>query len=130
MKVIHTTHAPAPGGHYSQGLETAGLLFVAGQLPLDPATGKLVSGSVRDEARQALANLRAVVEAAGLQLKDVVKTTVYVAGIEHWPQVNEVYAEVFGAHRPARSVVPCLPLHYNAKVEIEAIARAPQSDFR
>lgn len=122
MKFITTDKAPAPGGHYSQAVEAGGFLFVSGQLPLDPATGKLVSGSVEDEARSALANLRHTLEAGGCVLSDVAKVTVYISDVAYWPNVNRVYAEFFGNHRPARAVVPCGALHYGAKIEIDAIA--------
>lgn len=122
MTPIQSPHAPRPAGHYAQAIQAGGFLFVSGQLPIDPATGRMIQGSLEDEMRQALANVRAVLEAAGLSLNAVVKTTVYVCGVENWPRVNQVYAEIFGAHRPARSIVPCPSLHHGALVEIEVIA--------
>lgn len=128
MKRIVTTSAPTPAGHYSQAIVAGGMLFVSGQLPFDPVTGKLAAGPIEDEARLALANLRAVVEAAGCSLTDIAKVSLYVSDITVWPRVNRVYAEFFGDHRPARAVIPCGPLHYGAQIEIEAVAevrRAP-----
>ncbi len=122
MNIVSTDQAPAAGGHYSQAVTVNGLLFVAGQLPLEPATGKLVEGGIEIQAKQALSNLAAVVKAGGFSLDEIVKVTVFVTGIEHWPAFNRVYAEFFGAHKPARSVVPCGGLHYGSLVEIEAIA--------
>ncbi len=122
MKTVTTDQAPKAGGHYSQAVLVNGMLFVAGQLPLDPASGQLVAGGIEVQALQALTNLHAVVTAGGFELEEIAKVTVFVTGIEHWPVFNRVYAEFFGEHRPARSVVPCGGLHYGSLVEIEAIA--------
>jgi 2-iminobutanoate/2-iminopropanoate deaminase len=124
IRTVLTPDAPAPGGHYSQAVVYNGLVFVAGQLSIDPATGEKLLGSVEEQTERALANLRAILEAAGSGLDRVLKTTVYVADIEDWPAVNAVYARVFGDHRPARAVVPTGPLHYGFLVEIEAVAAA------
>jgi len=114
---------PAPAGHYSHGVVHAGLLFVAGQLPIEPGTGRKLTDAPADaQARQALANLDAVLLAAGTSRDRVLKTTVFVSDIHLWDQVNAAYAEFFGTHRPARSIVPCGPLHFGLVVEIEAIA--------
>jgi 2-iminobutanoate/2-iminopropanoate deaminase len=122
MKQISTPHAPPPGGHYAQALEHNGLLFVAGQLPIDPRTGEKRLGSVEAQTEQALANVAAILESANSGRELVLKTTVYVSDIELWPKINEVYARFFGEHRPARSVVPTRELHHGFQVEIEAIA--------
>ena len=122
MKTISTSHAPAPAGHYSQAVLTGGLLFVSGQLPVDPQTRKLVSASIEEETIRTLTNVRHIVEAAGVSITDVVKVTIYVADIADWPRINEAYAGFFGDHRPARVVVPVGPLHHGARIEVEAVA--------
>lgn len=129
MQRITTKDAPLPGGHYSQAIGTGELLFVAGQLPIDPETGEKELGSIEAQARRCLENLRAILRAGRSDLDRVVKTTVYVADIALWARVNDVYAETFGEHRPARAVVPVPALHHGFLVEIEAIAirdRPPQ----
>lgn len=122
IKKILTPDAPAPGGHYSQAVVHNGLVFVAGQLSIDPATGTRLLGTIEEQTERTLANLRAILEAAGSDLDHVLKTTVYVADMNHWSAVNDVYARVFGEHRPARAIVPTGPLHYGFLIEIEAIA--------
>jgi len=123
MQPISTPNAPTPAGHYSQAMVHDGLVFVSGQLPIDPATGEVVEGSIEEQTRRTLANVAAVLEAAGSSLEQVLKATVYVSDITLWGAVNGVYAEVFGEHRPARAVVPTRDLHHGAKIEIEAVAR-------
>jgi len=122
MEKIETARAPRPAGHYSQAVVHAGLVYAAGQLPVDPVTGEVCRGPVEDHARQAIANLRAVLEAAGSGLDLTLKVTVYVSDVALWGRVNAVYAEAFGGHRPARTVVPTRDLHHGALVEIDAIA--------
>ncbi len=124
IRSINTADAPAPGGHYSQAVVYNGLVFVAGQLAIDPRTGERKLGSVEEQTEQALKNVAAILEAAGSSLSRVLKMTVYVSDINLWGAVNEVYARVLGEHRPARAVVPCGELHYGFLVEIEAIAAA------
>jgi len=115
---------PPPAGHYAAAIKTGGLVFVSGQLPIQPDGRPLGDAPFEDQARQALANLFAVLAAAGSAPDRVVKTTVFVVGIAHWPRFNALYAEAFGAHRPARSVVPVPELHHGCLVEIEAVALA------
>lgn len=122
MRPVSTTAAPRPAGHYAQAVAHAGLLWVSGQLPVEPETGRKVLGSVEDQTRQALENVRAIVEAGGSSLDRVLKTTVYVADMELWDRVNAVYARFFGEHRPARAVVPTRELHFGFLVEVEAVA--------
>ncbi len=122
MKTIVTKEAPIPKGHYAQGIIAGGLLFISGQLPLDPGTGNLVAGGIEEQARQAFENLLAVVRAAGGSKEQVVKVTVYIPDISQWNTVNRIYGECFGNHKPARSVVPTRELHYGAFLEVEAIA--------
>jgi len=122
---VSTQHAPAAVGPYSQAVRSGGFLYTAGQVGLDPATGKLVPGGVEAEARQALRNLAAVLEAGGSGLARVVKTTVFVADMADFQRVNAIYAEAFGDHRPARSTVQAAALPLGARVELEAVAEAP-----
>jgi 2-iminobutanoate/2-iminopropanoate deaminase len=122
MQSIQTSHAPAPAGHYAQAVVSNGLVFVSGQLPVDPAGDGHHPGTIEAQTRQALDNLGAVLREAGSEPGLVLKTTVYVSDIELWDRVNQIYAEFFGPHRPARAVVPTRELHYGYQVEIEAVA--------
>jgi 2-iminobutanoate/2-iminopropanoate deaminase len=98
------------------------MVYVAGQLPVDPQTGEKRVGSIEEQTELALTNLAAILKAADSDLNQVVKTTVYVSDIELWGRVNEVYSKFFGEHRPARAVVPTRELHFGFQIEIEAIA--------
>ncbi len=118
---VSTTSAPAAIGPYSQGIKAGGWLFVSGQIPLDPATGALVSGGIREQARQALLNVQGVVEAAGGTLDDVVKTTVLLADIADFSAANEVYGGFFQSAPPARAAYQVAALPRDARIEIEAI---------
>lgn len=122
MKSISTPGAPAPAGHYSQAIVHGGLVFVSGQLPIDPATRAPHTGTIEEQTELALRNLAAILEASGSVAGRVLKTTVYVSDIELWGRVNAVYATFFGEHRPARAVVPTRDLHFGCLVEIDAIA--------
>lgn len=127
MRAIRTENAPAPvaGAPYSQAIEASGrcrLLFVSGQVPVDPATGDLVPGGVSEQTRRVLANVRAVLEAGGASMADVTKTTVYMTDLGQFGAMNEVYAEAFGDHAPARATVQVAALPLGALVEIDAIA--------
>ena len=122
IQPISTEGAPRPAGHYSQALVHDGLVYVAGQLPVDPASGAIVGGAVEAQAERVLANLAAILEAAGSDLDRVLRVTVYIADIGLWGRFNQVYAGVFGDHRPARTVVPVPTLHHGVLVEIDAIA--------
>ena len=122
MLEVSTPHAPRPAGHYAQAIAHNGLLYVSGQLPVDPESGEKRVGSIEEQTEQALRNVAAILEAAGSDLNHVLKTTVYVSDISLWGRVNAVYAATFGDHRPARAVVPTRELHYGFQVEIEAIA--------
>jgi 2-iminobutanoate/2-iminopropanoate deaminase len=119
---ISTPNAPQPAGHYAQAIVHDGLVYVSGQLPVDPVSGEKRLGSIEEQAEQALKNVSAILKAAGSDLDHVLKTTVYVSDIGLWGRVNAVYAMFFGDHRPARAVVPTRELHYGFQVEIEAIA--------
>ena len=123
MKPIHSDKAPAAIGPYSQAISSgAGLIFVSGQLPIDPATGAFPEGGVKEQTRQSLTNAAAILGAAGLSLKNVVKTTVFLADMADFAAMNEVYAQFFTAPFPARSAVAVKTLPKGALVEIECIA--------
>ena len=121
-KIISTEHAPAAVGPYSQAVRVGKMLFTAGQIPLDPATGQMVEGDIAAQAEQALENLQAVLEAAGTSVKNVVKTTVFLQDMADFGAMNEVYARYFGKNPPARSAVEVAALPLGAHVEIEAVA--------
>ncbi|HWP67148.1 MAG TPA: Rid family detoxifying hydrolase [Candidatus Limnocylindria bacterium] len=121
-RVVESAAAPRPVGPYAQAVDAGSLVFCAGQIGLDPATGRLVAGGTVAELRQALANLAAVLAAAGLGLDDVVKTTLFLVDLADGPAVNAAYGEVFRAPYPARSTVQVSALPAGARVEIEAIA--------
>ena len=122
MKMISTSNAPKPAGHYSQAIVHNNLVYVSGQLPIDPESGEKRIGSIEEQTEQALKNLSEILKAAGSSLNQVIKTTVYISDIELWNRVNAVYARFFGEHRPARAVVPTRNLHFGFQIEIEAIA--------
>lgn len=123
MKPIQTEKAPAAIGPYSQAIDSgAGLVFVSGQLPIDPATGAFPEGGVQEQTRQSLTNAKAILEAAGIGLHNVVKTTVFLADMGDFAAMNEVYAQFFSAPFPARSAVAVKTLPKGALVEIECIA--------
>lgn len=121
---VETGGAPAALGPYSQGIRTGSFVFAAGQLGLDPATGSLVDGGVADQTERALRNVTAILDAAGVSLERVVKTTVFLADMADFAAMNEVYAQHFSAPFPARSTVAVKELPKGALVEIEAIAVA------
>lgn len=121
LRTIQTPQAPTPRGHYAQGIVHGGLVYVAGQLPIDPATGEIVGRTAREQAVRTLHNTEAVLRAAGSSLGEVLSLTIYVTDEEHWGGVNEAVAEVFGSHRPARAIIPILPLRGGALLEIQAI---------
>lgn len=122
MRTISTPEAPAPAGHYSQALVSNGVAYVAGQLPIDPANPQRRVEGFEAQARQVIANVLAIVAAAGGGPETLLRATVYVTDIAHWPDFNRIYAEMLGAHKPARTVVPVPVLHYGYLVEMDAIA--------
>jgi len=122
MKSTQTDKAPLPGGHYSQAMVHNGLVYVSGQLPIDPQTGEKQTGAIEEQTRLVLQNLSAILDASGSSLKQVLKVTVYISDISLWGKVNEVYAEIFDDHRPARAIVPTRDLHFGFKIEVDAVA--------
>lgn len=121
-EVITTEHAPGAIGPYSQAIKTETMIFCSGQIPVDPQTGEFVSDDVAEQTRQVLKNLTAVLKAAGSELNKVVKTTVFLADMNDFAAMNEIYAEFFSDNKPARATVQAARLPKDAKVEIECIA--------
>jgi 2-iminobutanoate/2-iminopropanoate deaminase len=119
-QIISTNNAPAAIGPYSQAVKVGNLLFTSGQIPLLP-NGELLTGSIKEQTHQVFKNLKAVLEAAGASLNDVVKATVFIADMNQFGEINEVYAEYFGDHRPARSTVQVARLPKDVGVEIDLI---------
>lgn len=122
MKAISTSKAPAAIGPYSQAIRTGNLVFVSGQLPIDPATGNFPEGGIKELTRQSLTNLKNILEAEGTDLAHVVKTTVFLADMGDFADMNAVYSEFFNAPFPARSAVAVKTLPKNALVEVECVA--------
>jgi 2-iminobutanoate/2-iminopropanoate deaminase len=121
-EIIATNNAPSAIGPYSQAIKTGNMIFVSGQIPIDPETGNFVSDDVKEQTVQVLKNLSAVLEAAGATLNNVVKTTVFIADMNDFGVMNEIYAEYFNENKPARATVQAARLPRDAKVEIDCIA--------
>jgi len=121
-KVIHTDKAPKAIGPYSQAIQAGNFLFLSGQIPLDPASGELVKGDIREQARRVLENLKGVLESQKLGMEDVVKVTIFLKDMGNFSQVNEVYGAYFPSSPPARSTVEVARLPRDVDIEIEAIA--------
>ena len=122
MKAINTDKAPAAIGPYSQAIHAGKLVFVSGQLPVNPATGNFAEGGIKELTRQSLTNMKHILEAEGLKMSQVVKTTVFLADMADFAAMNEVYAEFFSKPFPARSAIAIKTLPKNARVEVECIA--------
>ena len=123
-KVISTGKAPSAIGSYSQAIQVGNLVYTSGQIPIDPATGAFVEGGIKEQTRRSLLNVKAVLEEAGLTMGDVVKTTVFMADMNDFADMNSVYAEFFSEPYPARSAVAVKTLPKGALVEIEVVAIA------
>ena len=124
MKVISTKKAPAAIGPYSQAIQVGNLVYTSGQIPIDPATGAFAEGGIKEQTRQSLINVKAILEEAGLSLKNVVKTTVFMDDMNDFADMNAVYAEFFTEPYPARSAVAVKTLPKGVLVEIEVVAEA------
>lgn len=122
---LHSDRAPAAIGPYSQAVAVDGWLYTSGQIGLDPASGQLVGGGFEPEARQVLANLRQVLATAGCTFADVVKATIFLTDLAHFPLLNQLYGEALGDHRPARSTVQVAALPKGGLIEIDLVARIP-----
>ena len=121
-ETISTENAPGAIGPYSQAVKAGNMVFCSGQIPIDPATGEFISSDVAEQTRQVLKNLNAVLEAAGSNLNNVIKTTVFLADMNDFTAMNEIYAEFFNENKPARATVQAARLPRDARVEIECIA--------
>ena len=122
MKAISTQKAPAAIGPYSQAIQVGNLVYTSGQIPINPATGNFVEGGIKEQTRQSLTNVKAILEEAGLTMKNVVKTTVFMADMNDFADMNAVYSEFFAEPYPARSAVAVKTLPKGALVEIEVVA--------
>lgn len=121
-QIVHANNAPQPVGTYSQAVKAGNLLFVSGQLPINPDSGELVTGNFKDRTRQVLNNLKNIIEAAGSNMNKVVKTNVYLTDLSNFAEVNEVYSEFFPSDPPARAAVQVSKLPLDTDIEIESIA--------
>jgi 2-iminobutanoate/2-iminopropanoate deaminase len=126
LECVTTTEAPAAIGPYSQGVIADRLLFISGQLPLDPRTGDFVAGGIEEKTRCVLGNIKAIAEAAGADLTRVVKTTIFLTDLNHFSSVNKIYAENFKGVFPARSTVEVSSLPKGAEIEVEAVVHLPR----
>ena len=123
LEQVQTDDAPQAIGPYSQGIICNGMVYTAGQIPLDPHSKEIVEGGIAEQTEQVMKNLRAILEKAGASLGSVAKTTVFLSDMNDFAAMNEVYARAFGAHKPARSTVQAARLPKDVRVEIEAVAR-------
>ena len=124
MQFVTTDKAPIPGGHYSQAVVHNGFIFVAGQLAFVPGQKEHKPGPIAEQTERTMANIEAILKAAGSGLDKVVQMTIYVSDMDHWGEVNAVYSRIMGSHKPARAIVPVKELHYGYGIEIQAIAVA------
>jgi 2-iminobutanoate/2-iminopropanoate deaminase len=122
MESVATPHAPAAIGPYSQAIIANGFIYTAGQIALDPATGQVVEGGISEQTTRVMANLKAVLEAAGSSFTQVIKTTVFLVDMADFAEMNAVYSKAFGDHKPARSTVAVSGLPRGVRVEIEVVA--------
>ncbi len=122
IKSVSTPNAPTPAGHYSQAIIHNGLVYVSGQVSINPKTGEKNAGPIEEQTEITLNNIREILIASGSDLDRILKMTVYITDINLWGKVNEVYARVMGDHRPARAVIPVKDLNYGFQIEVEAIA--------
>lgn len=122
LKTVLTHDAPVPGGHYSQAILHNEIVYVAGQLPIVPGQKEHVVRTIEEQTRQTLANLDAILKSAGSGRDKVLRVTVYLSDVGYWTKINTIYAEFFGTHRPARTMVPVGKLHYGYEIELDAIA--------
>jgi 2-iminobutanoate/2-iminopropanoate deaminase len=122
VEKVQLKNAPPPKGHYSSAVVHNGLIFVSGQLPRNPISGEVETGSIEVQAEVALRNVEQILLSANSDLDHVLQMTIYVSEMELWDKVNEVYARILGEHKPARAIVPVKDLHFGTKIEIQAIA--------
>jgi reactive intermediate/imine deaminase len=122
VRPVSTDNAPKPAGHYAQGIVAGGTLYISGQLPIGPDGAPLTDTSFEAQAEQAIANMLAILAAAGGEPADLARVTAYIVGVENWPRFNAVYSRLLGDARPARTVVPVPELHDGFLVEVDAVA--------
>jgi reactive intermediate/imine deaminase len=122
MEKVQIENAPAPKGHYSPAVVHNGLVYVSGQLPRNAETGEVETGAIEAQTEFALRNVEQILLAAGSDLNHVLQMTIYVSEMELWDKVNETYARILGEHKPSRAIVPVKDLHFDTKIEIQAIA--------
>lgn len=122
MKLINIDGAIDPAGHYSPATKIGNIICISGQLPIDPYTGQRCMGGIKEQTEQVLKNIDTVLHAANADKNDVMKMTIYISDISLWDEVNELYAQYFRKHRPARAVVPTRELHYGFLIEMDAMA--------
>ena len=122
LQSLFTPSAATPGGHYSQAIIHGDTVYISGLLPINPENGQKILGGMEDQLNTVLTNLEAILKAAGSDRHGVIRTTVYIADMALWGEVNAKYVQFFGSHKPARVVVPVPELHYGFKIEIDAIA--------
>jgi len=122
MKVIQTNNALIPAGHYSQAVVHNDMVYISGQLSVDPETGEKVFGSIEEQLTVVLGNIKLILEEANSSKDKVIKVTIYIPDVSLWGQVDKIYADFFGAHKPARVVVPTRELHYGLGIEVDVIA--------
>lgn len=127
MKIITIKDAPLPAGHYSPAIKDGELLYISGQLPINQQTGSHCNGDIQAQALQIFDNFNNILTAAGTQKDQVIKVTIYLTDISEWDNVNTLYQQFFGNHRPVRSIVPVGPLHYGFRMEMEGIAKITRS---
>jgi len=126
FKKIRSKRAPEPGGCYSQAVRIGNLIFTSGQLPVDPISGKFISGDVRKQVKRVLENIKNILEDNGSSLDCVIKSTIFISDIKHWIIVNEIYADYFkNSLPPARSIITCPKIHHGLDIEMEVIAHIP-----
>ncbi len=121
-RIIHTTEAPVAIGPYSQAVESNGILFISGQIPLDPKSGKITGNTIKEQTKQVLTNLSGILKSAGYSITQVVKTTCYMKDLNSFSEMNEIYAEFFNSQPPARAAVEVSRLPKDVLIEIEAVA--------
>lgn len=122
MRQITSRNVPNPGGHYAHAVVSGHIIYVSGQLPIDPAEPSKQPGTIQEQTWRVLQQIEEIVKAAGSAKEGIVRTTIYITDITHWKQVNRIYGDFFGSHYPARTVVPVKELHYGCAIEMDAIA--------
>lgn len=122
IRLFNSENAPEPGGHYSQAVIHNNIIYISGQLPVNPFTGEKVQGTIEEQTLVVLENIKTILKDAGSDISKIIKATIYITDINNWGRVNTVYANFFKKHKPSRAVVPVNNLHHGFLIEIEAIA--------